>query len=172
MNVVRSRGYSYHINDLKEYGNWHKFSGGFITSNQASISACEKASQWQMAVSLMKELTVTHVKADVVSYGSSISACQQPVFASDLLAFVWKEGTYTMVYRCNPAFLKLTCRDEELWRCDLGVPYRTALFARTTHTHFYTYTCLADIEYCTCSNIIWCGQSLSWPKSMQTLPLR
>lgn len=44
--------------------------------HQASISACEKASQWQVALYLMTQLSTKHIQADVVSYNSSISACQ------------------------------------------------------------------------------------------------
>ena len=57
--------------------------------HQASISACEKASQWQVALYLMTQLGTKHIQADVVSYNSSISACQN--LDSSVSGQIWSD---------------------------------------------------------------------------------
>ena len=47
-----------------------------ITHNVA-ISACEKAGQWEPALSLLAKLEDSGLVPDVVTYGASISACEK-----------------------------------------------------------------------------------------------
>ena len=48
-----------------------------VISYSATISACEKGGQWQMAVHLFDSMRKAKVDANVISYSSTISACEK-----------------------------------------------------------------------------------------------
>ena len=48
-----------------------------IVSYSASMSACEKGSQWVHALALLREMLGRRLELDVVSYSASLSACEK-----------------------------------------------------------------------------------------------
>ncbi|CAE8631090.1 unnamed protein product, partial [Polarella glacialis] len=56
------------------------FSLGFVLRDvtfNTTISACEKGGQWQLALSLLDEMSKSKVWKDTVTYNASISACEK-----------------------------------------------------------------------------------------------
>ena len=47
-----------------------------MISYSATISACEKGSQWNHALQLLREMTGREVQPEVISYSAAISACE------------------------------------------------------------------------------------------------
>ena len=41
------------------------------------MSACEKGSQWQLAMGLLSVMQTTKLEPDVISYNAAISACEE-----------------------------------------------------------------------------------------------
>ena len=85
-----------------------------ITYN-ASISACEKASQWQRALLLLRDLP--NLQPDIVSYSASISACQKAgrwQAAIGLLTCLQSEKLEVQAITLNSVVS--SCQKPALWR--------------------------------------------------------
>ena len=53
-----------------------------VISFNSAISACEKCSEWQMALELLAALPAAHLEADGITFNAALSACDRGAFAS------------------------------------------------------------------------------------------
>lgn len=53
-----------------------------MISFNAAISACEKCSEWQMALDLLAALPAAHLEADGITYNAALSACDRGALSS------------------------------------------------------------------------------------------
>ena len=75
----------------------------------ASISACEKGSQWVQALALLREMTDRRLETNVFSYSASISACEWDMLWGCIASF---GASIRALEKCLPWVLALALFQE------------------------------------------------------------